>query len=284
VPLVAVTGTVVSNIVTFPIHQGGGACVDAPSGLTGNQVAPPGGDTLKGGLVSLVQTNTPRNNGTREITNSANAAFQKYSGLYRTGNTAVSPGGCVAGPVIAGPLPTLTGLDAGTISLTGPNGLAVTLASQAGLKGAFFALLAAGAIPASGGAFTFTGTGGADVGPFSATINLSNPLLVWTNQGAAATVRRSQGLAVTWTGGNPGSYVYITGSAVSGTQASGFTCMAAVEAGQFTVPPYILLALPSGRGGVGVQNSFWTPLPASGLDVGLALGDVSFTADSTYTD
>ncbi|MGH9353783.1 MAG: hypothetical protein ACRD2G_16745, partial [Terriglobia bacterium] len=47
VPVAAVTGTVVSNVVTLPINPGGGACVDSLSGLAGNQIAPSGGQTLR---------------------------------------------------------------------------------------------------------------------------------------------------------------------------------------------------------------------------------------------
>ena len=143
------------------------------------------------------------------------------------------------GPVIAGGPVTFTGLDAGAITLSGPNGLTATLPSQLGIRGAYGAGLAAGAIPQSGGVFTFRGAGGADVGSFTATVELSNPLLTWTNQSAAATIDKSQGLLVTWTGGNPGSYVAITGTSSAQNSAgvgpvAGFTCLAPVGDGRFT--------------------------------------------------
>jgi len=77
----------------------------------------------------------------------------------------------------------------GRIGLTGPNGISLTMANQAGIKGAFFAALASGAIPQSGGTFTFTGTGGADVGSFTSTLMFTNPLISWTNRSAAATIQ-----------------------------------------------------------------------------------------------
>ena len=210
VPLVAVAGSVVSNVVTLPIHAGGGECVDTQSGLTGSQISPSGGQTLRTGLVALIQTNSPGSGGTRTITNSTDAAFEKYTGIYTPGKS-VSPGGCIVAPVVPVPVPAFSGLDAGTITLTGPAGLSTTLASQFGIKGAFYSALPAGAIPSSGGTFTFKGSGGADVGPFTSTLTLSN-LLTWTNQSAAASVVKSQGLHVTWTGGTPGTYVYIPGA------------------------------------------------------------------------
>jgi hypothetical protein len=190
-------------------------------------------------------------------------------------------------PVIAGGPVTFTGLDAGAITLSGPSGLEVTLRSQLGIRGAYNALLAAGSIPQSGGTFTFRGAGGADVGAFTSTVELSNPLMTWTNQSAAATIDKLQGLTVTWTGGNPGTFVSISGSASTANSggsgpAAGFNCLAPVGDGRFTVPSYILLGLPSGPGGVVVQNIIYSSLSASGLDIGLALGTISYSATSAY--
>jgi uncharacterized protein (TIGR03437 family) len=278
VPLVAVTGNIISNVVTLPIDNGGGVCVDVVTGLNGSQVSPTSTQTLRTGLVELVHTSSTGSAGT---TNSANAAFEKYTGLYSPGQS-LSPGGCTVGPPVAKSAPTVTGLDVGTITLTGPNGLSVTLGSQFGIKGAFGVDLGVNGIPFTGGSFTFKGSGGADVGSFTAAITLANPPLAVTSQGGS-TIDRTQGMPIAWTGGNPGTYVYITGVSTSlplGIQA-GFTCLAPVDAKQFTVPSSILLGLPPGSGGVGVQNSFYTPLTASGLDVGLAGASVSYSGSTT---
>lgn len=287
VPLVAVTGSIISNVVNLPVNNSAGSCIEPVAGQTGNQILSMTQDTLKTGLVSLVQKNSTDANGVKTQSNSTDASFQKYSGLLAaaTGQM-VSRGGCVVGPVMAGGSLTLTGLDPGTISLTGPAGFSTTMATQSGVKGAFSAALAAGVIPSSGGAFTFKGSGGADVGSFSTTMTLSNPLLVWTNPGAAASIVKTQGLSVTWTGGNAGTDVVISGTVSSnlipvGTTA-GFTCRAAAEAGQFTVPSYILLGLPAGSGGVTVQNDLSMPFSASGLDQAQADGTISYNVPSTY--
>jgi len=288
VPLVVVTGNIISNVVNFPVRQGGGTCVDPTSGLNGSQILQGTQDTLKTGLVSLVQTNAPGSGGTRTVTNSANASFQKYTGLLASATgQIVSPGACVVGPIIGASVPSLEGLEAGTISLTGPSGLAVTLASQFGLKGAFSATLAAGAIPSSGGVFTFHGSGGADVGSFTTALTLSNPLLTWTNMSAAATIDKTQGVQVTWTGGNPGTYVVISGSstktpATNPPIVAGFTCRIAVEAGQFTVPSYILLGLPAGTGGTLLQNDVISTFSATGLDSTFAGATISSNVASTF--
>jgi uncharacterized protein (TIGR03437 family) len=285
VPVAAVTGSVVSNVVTLPINNGGGVCADSRTGLNGHQVA---AANVRTGLVSLVQTNNPNNSGAIVTSNSANAAFGRYAGLAEaaTGGIA-SPGGCVAFPIIVGGPVTFTGLDAGAITLSGPAGLDVPVRSALGIRGAYNAALAAGAIPPAGGVFTFRGMGGTDIGSFTATVELSNPLMIWTNRSAAASIDRTQGLTVTWTGGNPGTYISISGNAVTANSggagpAAGFTCLAPVSDGRFTVPSYILLALPAGPGGIDVQNIIYSPLSAQGLDVGLALGTISHTASSTY--
>ena len=99
------------------------------------------------------------------------------------------------------------------------------------------------------GQYTFTGTGGADVGSFTATYVLPPPF-VWTNQSSISTVNRAAGLTVTWSGGDPAGYVTIAGSSTAyGTNAAStvtvsFTCTARVSDGAFTVPPVVLLAVP----------------------------------------
>jgi uncharacterized protein (TIGR03437 family) len=273
VPLVAVTGNVISNVVVFPIHPGGGSCVEAALGttITGNQILQGTQDTLKAGGVSLVQTNATNTKGVLSVTNGAGASFQKYNGLLAaaTGRGAlVSAGGCAVGPLVAGGPITQSGLDAGTLTFTGPSGPAIPLPVELGIKGLYGAALATGGIPSSGGVFTFTGSGGADVGSFTSTVTLSNPILNWTNQGVAASVDKAQGMLVTWTGGNPGTYVIVggTSTATASGVIAGFGCRVAAEARQFTVPSYILLGLPAGSGGVNVQNDTFSTFSASGLD------------------
>ncbi|HTS62982.1 MAG TPA: hypothetical protein VMH28_13225 [Candidatus Acidoferrales bacterium] len=289
VALAAVVGSQIDHTVTLPIRSGGGVCLDPVTGFTGDQIAPSGGQTLRTGLVSVLQGNAAdARTGNITTTNSADAAFQKYSGLYPSNNM-VSPGSCIIYDLTPVPTPSLTGLDAGTITLSGPTGSPVTLASQLGIKGAFFAQLAAGAIPQTGGSFTFKATGGADVGSFTSTLTFANPLLNWTNRSAVSSILKTRDLTITWSGGNPGTYVNIYGSstvvnrATNSTVTGAFACEAAVEAGQFTVPAYILSALPDGSGGFGIQNGFFQPLTASGLDNGVAGGTITHSATAQYT-
>jgi uncharacterized protein (TIGR03437 family) len=248
ISLVAVASGLLSNTATLPISRAGGPCFDPVNGLSGNQISPPGQHTLRTGLVSLSQVTSSKN----VVTSSAAAAFESYTGVFGPVNS-VSPGGCIVQALTMTPsFGAITGLDPGTIKLTGSGGVALTLANQLGIKGAFFAALSPGAIPQSGGTFTFAGNGGADVGSFTSVFTFTNPLLSWTNPNVAASIDRSQGFTVTWTGGNPGSYVFVTGTSTSANTGTtpvtvGFTCLGKVGDGQLTVPPYILSALPPGR-------------------------------------
>ena len=277
ISLAVVAGGLLSNIATLPISSSGGLCFDPVNGLYGNQIAPPGQQTLRTGLVTLVQGTSSKD----VVTTSAGAAFESYTGVFGPINS-VSPGGCIVQDLTMTPtFGAIIGLDPGTIKLTGPDGVALTLANQPGIKGAFFAALPAGAIPQSGGSFTFTSTGGADVGSFTSVLTFTNPLLSWTNPNVAANIDRSQGFTVTWTGGNPGSYVVVTGTSTSAKTATnpavtaGFTCIGNVGDGQLNVPSYILSALPPGTGGVSMQNDIYVPLPAPGLDIGIAGGEIA---------
>jgi hypothetical protein len=185
--------------------------------------------------------------------------------------------------------PSITGLDAGTITITGPIGpqtLVPQTNTPSALMGLYSVQLANSFLPPTGGAFTFTGSGGKQVGAFSTSISLTNPLN-WTNMSAINSVTRANGLNITWTGGVPNTYVAITGSSLLSNSAVGasFTCYAPVGAGQFTVPSYVLLALPaSASGGLAVNNGAAPgSFTASGLTAaGIVNAEVSFAISPAY--
>ncbi len=93
---------------------------------------------------------------------------------------------------------------------------------------------------------------------------------------------RSQGLTVKWTGGNPGSYVYISGGTGAGAKFVSFLCLALADDGQFTVPAHILSALPPGNGSIQLQNYIQAPLPASGLDAASAVATIAHSETGTF--
>jgi len=202
----------------------------------------------------------------------------------------VSLGGCVvftfrSGSSAATGLGTFTGLNAGAaINVSGPNG-SKQLTPTAGKPGLYSAIFSGFGQPSylTPGAYTITGPGGSDVGPFTVMITAGSPL-TWTNQSSISTVNRSQDLTITWTGGT--GQVLIQGASLAGpsnaTFGGSFICVAPASAGQFTVPSVVLLALPPSavtsagtstipNGFLYVGSSTSSPFTASGLDQGLAL-------------
>ena len=292
VAVVAVTGSgsslTVSNFGSLAINNGGGECNDSIFGTSGSTINTLSGQsTVKDGFLFVGQLIEPKSatNNTPETENIATAMFTKISGtsFSSSSNSAFSLGSCFVSEVISipGTFPTIIGLDAGKIGLAGPAGN-YTLTSFT--KGSYGAMLPADAITSSGGAFTVTGSGGADVGSFKTTINLPNPLLEWTNQSAGATINRGQGVQVSWTGGTPGSWVIIEGhSSNDEIGANGnFTCIVDQSAKAFMVPGYVTSTLPAGSGTLAVENASFAPFSATGLDFGISFGISGASVNRTY--
>jgi uncharacterized protein (TIGR03437 family) len=293
VGVVGVTGSgstaTVSNFGSLPIASGGGECNESIFGISGSTISTlsgqstvTSGDVFVGQLIQPTSAtdNTPKTN------NFASADFSKDTGgTYASStNSGFSVGSCSVSEVISssGLSGTSTGLDAGSINLTGPAG---TYGLTNYITGSYAAQLPAGAITSSGGAFTFNGAGGKDVGSFNTTINLPNPLLNWTNQSADATVTRAQGVQITWTGGGAGSYVIIAGGSSSNTTGANgnFTCITNQSALSFTVPSYVTSALPAGTGTLSVEDAAsYGTFKANNLDYGISFGFTGTQINSTY--
>jgi len=277
VTIVAISGSITSNTTNIPINPGGGPCSDPLEEAAG--VAVPAGPYTYG-TVSIGQAT-----GLGQTSGFAGASFGKVSGnLSAAESLLTSLGNCsVAQAIIGvGTGVSITGLDAGAITVTGPSGSPVPLTAAVSQKGAYESVLPSGFIPAAGGTFTFNGAGGNDIGPFTAMVDYSNPLN-WTNQGSIPSVMRSQGVTVTWTGGDTKGYVQISGTSTSpqnanganGSVSAGFVCLAPVSAGQFTVPPYILLGMPAGTGSLTVENTT-TPVSFTAPNMDYGYGFAAF--------
>jgi len=223
--------------------------------------------------------------------------YQNYSpatflsSLTSLSDLAVSPGSCgvfqYANGIFVDPVPA-PGLDAGAaINVTG-GGVANKMANSVlgHYQGSF-----SNANPLSpstpflkpGATFAVdNGAGGANVGAF--TFNATMPAAItWTNKPTAATIPRNQNLTVTWSGGDPSSFVYVLGQSPLDASGDGaeFVCVAQNAAGGLTVPSAILSALPpsanttlagfSVPGGILVVNATTiTRQSAAGLDVFLS--------------
>jgi uncharacterized protein (TIGR03437 family) len=263
VPVIGVVGLVASNTVTIPVANGS-VCQDNLRGLDGNSLITTGNQTTYKSATLAIALNT-----SQKGVQSAFAAggFLKVSNPpYSVGYGYVTEGGCLTLQQSLSLTGTITYLNAGALSITGPTGTqAMTQINQSGIL-SYSVNLPSGFFPASGGTFTFTGAGGPDVGPFSATVSDPNPL-VWTNQAAINAVDRSQDLTVTWTGGIPGTWVSIGGGSTTINVSGTWICFAPVSAGQFTVPSYILETSPAAPGGINVLNqNLDTNKPIAGID------------------
>ena len=282
--VVVVAANNASNFVSLPVSTSG-ACSDTIFGISSTQASSLSGkSSVNFGFVSVTQ-----NTSSGSTTNAAGALFQTVTGTQFGANagTGASLGSCVVNAATIGTVttPTFTGLDAGSISMNGPAGT-VALSAIPTFLGFYGAQLSAAAIPASGGQYTFTGTGGKNVGSFTANLNFPAPL-VWTNAGSSSPVNRSNGVTVNWSGGAPGTFVQITGS--SSTTVNGqiiavsFTCNAPANAQTFTVPAPVTLSLPAGSGSLSVSNNtIPAPFTASGLDLAYVTGGSSTAINATY--
>ena len=302
VPLVLQIGNIVSNTVTIPIAASGNLCGD-PNGFSSTdlQTLVTNGSLHYGTIfLSRLSSSLPLVTGLPPVTGTTDGGFASFNKINAANMlTSLGPfqypamGTCsvfaFAGSSanIQDPTP-LTSLDAGaSMSVFGPGTSGTQVMSET-TKGQYYGQLSATGTFLNAGAFTINnGSGGADIGPASAGPVTIPAALVWSNQGSISTVTRSQGLTVTWTGGDPNGEALIIGFAIQSTPQVGakFICTAPTKAGQFTVPPAVLLALPASStaaqlsvGGITAPVTFVAP----GLDSGYAFSVASTSQNVAY--
>jgi uncharacterized protein (TIGR03437 family) len=133
----------------------------------------------------------------------------------------------------------------------------------------------------TGGAYTYTAPGGADVGAHSKQITIGNPV-DWTNKDEITTITRSNGQTLTWAPFSGDAMI----SGAAFTQlldtddafGAGFFCLADGAAGTFHIPAAVLQLLPASEtidaGGLTIETGTLSfglsqreECEASGLDV-----------------
>ena len=258
VSVVAIGGGLVSNSVTIPIAAGGGACSDPILSAGLFPIQPQG---VRYGTVVVSQGNS-------FSTNFAQATFVSVISPVPARGLTPSLGSCLVGVSAFGSAGQNSYLDAGAVQVSNPSGGVQPLPLQSGVYGN---VLPSTFFPSSGGAYTFSGSGGKDVGTFTTTLNLM-PLTA-VEAGDGTTVLRSQDQKITWKGGVPGTFVNISGSVLLGSVGVlGFVCNAPTDEGQFTIPSWVLSAMPATPGGAGTSffvsnSSNLQSFTASGLDL-----------------
>jgi uncharacterized protein (TIGR03437 family) len=302
VPLVLQVGNIVSNTVTIPIAPSGSVCNDQNGfSSTDLQTLATNGSLHYGTIfLSRLSSSFALLAGLAPVTStvdSGSAYFNKINapniftslGPFEypsmgTCSVFTSVGSSVGAPQDPTPL---TALDAGpSMNVVGP-GTSGTQVIPEATKGQYLGPLSPTGTFLNAGAFTINnGSGGADVGPASAGPVTIPAALVWSNQSSISTVTRSQGVTVSWTGGDPNGAALISGFAIQSNQAGAtFICTAPTSAGQFTVPPAVLLALPASTGaGELTVGGITAPVKfiAPGLDTGYALSVASNSQSIAY--
>jgi len=302
VPVVVRTGGVVSNFAGLSISSQG-SCSD-PNGFSASDFdAFQAGTTYNTGSISLIKSSTAIQMLTT-MSESAGAAFTRIQvddvlGARNFGT--VTLGACMV-TYFNDALPfniTLTLLDAGpALTVNGPNGSKQLLKQQGTYFADFGTSVGLPGLPSTTppfldpGAYTITGPGGADVGTFTAQITIGPPLN-WTNRATVGnsgpdTISRAGDVKVTWTGGTANDFVTITGVASNTAlrATASFTCVERALVGQFTVPSYVLSALPPAT--TGVPSLGLSPLysqnrfQASGLDRGYVYYSTASTRTIAY--
>ncbi len=302
VPVFVQIGTVVSNTVSMSIMPNGGMCSDSLSGYGSLTSAYLQAHGLKQGSVTLSRTAVEMPSPLpTTTTDAASGVFDSYdwAQLAESRGIGVSVYGACTVFTFSGSSATTTDpiaptyLDAGALSLVGPDGVTKPIPSAS--KGLYTAQLGSSttSLYLSAGKYTLTGAGGADVGAFTSSLTLPAPF-TWTNMdalpvmGALSVVTRAKGVEVNWTGGT-GNVVIEGYSAITTPQNAGaiFICYAQASAGSFTVEPGVLMALPESAESEGIPmgalmvsntpaSADFNPNPPSGLDAGRFAASFAF--------
>jgi uncharacterized protein (TIGR03437 family) len=312
VSVVVQTGTYLSNFGTIAVAATGRTCSDSSNPLTGLLTGASKTGTLSLGIIGLTESTTPSIGGLGGGTSDdAFAGFFKItssqlnSGASASGGATASLNSCVVnfynatGTTTTPPGFKFTYLNAGSaININGPDGaLSMPLTSIGGVDIYTTPSSAGSFIPASGGTFTFdNGSGGPDVGAFTATLNFASPL-TWTNMSSTSTITRANGLKVNWTGGDANTFVTISGlsfgligSSTTDFVVGEFSCNAPTSAGTFTVPSTVLESMPASATILGISTSTLSvsnvtvpaTFTATGIDLGLVEASVENTIYVTY--
>ncbi len=289
----------ISNFVTMAVGNAGAQCVN-PSALTPAQIQ---AATQNGGIrsASLGVTYFSGQSGTSapDVSESVGALFAKTPLSALSGFSAVAPvGNCI---VYQFPVPVPAGLntylDAGNVSVSGvvgPYNLYSATTGQYGLTfmpgGASSPGLITDGTVLGPGTYTFTGSGGADVGAFSASLNYVNTFQ-WDQSSLPSAINRSQPLTINWTGGTAGATVSITitsslGHGTVSDFGSVLSCYVDATLETFTLPTVLLSALPPSYTDANgnpqatidvTENSASTSFTASGLDFATISFELAFT-------
>ena len=291
-------GTIISNFVTMAIEATPGVCTtDVLPQVTSAFVT-----GLKVGEGLAMRATTRQDVGVFAAVDATadyhvSFAFEPDPGQFPFNPSLAFPpfGSCTVyalkgdmlnGTALPGMAPTTMPLDMGApFLLTGPNGSKTLTYGFTGARAGYIGgSISNNILPSSlfldPGSYTLQGFGGMDVGPFSTSFAIPQPV-TWTNRLQTNVVDRTQPLTVSWTGGDSGQVIALLGFGedLPTFSSAVFVCIAPPGATSFTIPTDMLSNLPASRqnplqskdiiylltlAGSSVKN-----IAAKGLDVGL---------------
>jgi uncharacterized protein (TIGR03437 family) len=305
VPVIVEAGTpgVIGNVTAMAIASSAvGACSDA-DGIDSADVATlQSNGAVKLGALDLTHISLTLNLGTvqlTEISDVASGVFGSYSKAQLSASLGLTQSPAVGACTVSqfqglDPLPVdptvPAALDAGaSLSINGPKGEQSIAGTSTGMYSATLGgvplndILSSTPKPAYlvPGAFTISGTGGSAIGSFSSPLTVPTDV-TWTNSSSITTVDRTSDLTITWTGGVQGNFVAISVLGIVGgslgpsatSPGEAVLCIAPAAAGSFTIPSYVLQALPPSTAPGAKASS----IPDSYLLVGTQLPSVKFSA------
>lgn len=184
-------------------------------------------------------------------------------------------GTCLVFPNLTGngltlPVSSSVPLDAGHIfNVEGPNGGV----QVKGTPGQFDDTLSSTGTFLVPGTFGVTSVGGTVIGPINNAKVTFPGAPTLTTPVSGNSVARTSGLTATWSGGSANAVQLTVEASTDNTSDSGAAaqCIASAQPGTFTIPPYVLLALPAGPyAGFDFQPAqVSAPFTATGLNLGL---------------
>jgi hypothetical protein len=277
VPLQITAGGLASNTVTMAISANRQACSDLnPIGSyskTGGKNA-----TVVVSRLTLTDAGKGANNGTIDLglaifnqqASGGALAFDLYAAAPPRNTCTYYNNVNSLNALLAGQIPSSSStgagsqsLDAGaSITLAGPNGAeGLSYSDSVARTSPYFGLLgASGAAATSGltsnplflspGAYTVSGSGGKDVGPFSFPLAVTSGA-TWLNRDQISVIDRTSVLTISWSGGDATKQVgMILGLASDpSTNVSGsFACLVTLDQNSFTVPSAMMANLPGTAG------------------------------------
>lgn len=230
---------------TAPVYSGSGPPIIASSSGGGGGA----GNIVAGGFtVAQVQVTLPNSSGTSESIGGNFASFTAAEWQVPFAAPTFGPCAVLTVTPASPPEGPDTYLDAGTVTVSGPNlpsGTIIPVSHPTvGPMGPTYDYRAAtGTTLALGGTYTITGSGGTQIGPFSASATLPKSFTV-TNFDAITSINRANGVTVNWTGsGFDTVAIGVTGQSLTTSETVAVSCVVAASLGTFSIPQGALALL-----------------------------------------